>query len=85
MNVAENSTAIATIDLSGFDNITNGFFRLTGWNATSSQGTFDIENRSALGGKGIVVTGEISPVPLPAGLPLLAGGLILLGVMRRRR
>jgi hypothetical protein len=84
LNVAENSSATATIDLSAFDNVTNGFFRLTGWNATSSQGTFDIENRAALGGKGIVINGDISPVPLPAGLPLLLGGLAVLVGLRRR-
>ena len=85
LDVAENSTALATIDMSGFDNVTNGFFRLTGWNATSDRGTFDIENRAALGGKGIIVTGEIAPVPLPAGLPLLLGGLVLLAGLRRLR
>ena len=30
------------------------------------------------------ITGDIAPVPLPAGLPLLAGGLVLLGLIRRR-
>ncbi len=83
--VAVNSTATATIDLSAYKNVTNGFFRLTGWNATGSSGTFDIENRSSLGGKGIVVTGEVSPIPLPAGLPLLLAGLGLMFGLRKRR
>ncbi len=84
-SVASNSTATAVIDLSGYDNVTNGFFRLSGWNAISSAGTFDIENRAALGGKGIVLTGQASVVPLPATLPLVLAGLGAFGIARRRR
>ena len=87
-NVNPNSSVTfgtANIDLTAFDNVENAFFRLSGWNATSDAGTFDIENRASLGGKGIVVTGALSPVPLPAGLPMLAAGLGLMAVLRRRR
>lgn len=83
-NVAANSTASATIDLTAFDNVQNGFFRLTGWGGTNPAGTFDIENRAAFGGNGIVLTGELAAVPLPAGMVLLLTGLGALGVARRR-
>lgn len=82
--VADNSSAAATIDLTAFDNIQNGFFRLVGWGAESTRGTFDIENRSTFGGRGIVLSGELTPVPLPAGLPLLLAGLGAFAVVRRR-
>lgn len=83
-SVADNSTASATIDLTGFDNVQNGFFRLSGWGGSNPAGTFDIENRSAFGGNGIVLTGELSAVPLPAGVLLLLTGIGALGVARRR-
>ncbi|WP_302661615.1 hypothetical protein [Sulfitobacter sp. SK012] len=39
-----------------------------------------------MGGNAIILTGsQIAAVPLPAGLPLLAGGLMLMGIVRRRR
>jgi len=83
-SVASNSSATAVIDLTQFDAITNAEFRLFGWNATGATGTFDIENRASLGTKGIVIAGEISAVPLPASLPLLAGAFGLLTLGRRR-
>jgi len=33
----------------------------------------------------LLATIQIAPVPVPAGLPLLAGGLGLLGLAKRRR
>ncbi|MFK7751556.1 MAG: VPLPA-CTERM sorting domain-containing protein [Sedimentitalea sp.] len=84
--VPENETGLAVIDMTAFDNVQNGFFRLTGWGATSSLGTFDIENRTALGGKGITLTGDVvAPIPLPAALPLLIGAIGVMGLGRRRR
>ncbi|AXI45484.1 hypothetical protein C1J03_05195 [Sulfitobacter sp. SK012] len=58
---------------------------LTGFGAISGSGTFDFENK-LMGGNAIILTGsQIAAVPLPAGLPLLAGGLMLMGIVRRRR
>lgn len=77
-----------SIDLSSFANITNLTLRLVGWGANSGAGTFDIENAGSLGGEGIQINGErtiIAAIPLPAGLPLMLGGLGLFGVLRHRR
>ena len=82
------SGELNSIDLSSFTNITNLTFRLVGWGATTSVGTFDIENAGSLGGEGIQINGElavIAAVPLPAGLPLMLGGLGMLGLARRAR
>lgn len=79
----------ALIDLSAFDAIEGSvFFRLLGWGATSSLGTFDIEDKVSLGAEkyGIVISGEAVPaVPLPAGLPLLLGGVGVLAMARRAK
>jgi len=76
----------ALVDLSAFQNVTGSvFFRLSGWGATSSAGTFDIENDLA-GGYGIIVSGNpIAAVPLPAGMPLLLAGIGGLAALRSRR
>jgi hypothetical protein len=83
LDVATNSTAMTTIDLSSYNNVTNGYFRLVGWNATSSAGTFDIENRLA-GDKGIILRGELTAVPAPASILLLCLGLAGIGLIKRK-
>ncbi|MDA8747128.1 VPLPA-CTERM sorting domain-containing protein [Litoreibacter sp.] len=85
------------IDLSALKNATSVLFRLSGWGATKKKGTLELENIDD--GPGIVVHGEvaaplaiassdqpvsIASVPLPAGLPLLLGGLGVFAVIRRR-
>ena len=83
--VANSASQTATVDLSAFSNVTGAvFFRLSAWGASSALGTFDIENDLA-GGRGIIISGEVAAVPLPAGLPLLAGSLALLAGLRRRQ
>jgi hypothetical protein len=70
----------SVVDFSSVDDVT---FRLFGWGATSAAGTFDIETGKVGEGSqfGISILGV---VPLPAGLPLLAGGLGLLVFTRRK-
>lgn len=85
--VADSASQVANVDLSAYTNVTGSvFFRLSGWGASTSLGTFDIEN-DLPGGYGIVVEGDlaIAAVPLPAGMLLLASGLAALGAARRRR
>jgi len=67
-------------------NVTSAVFRLAGWSATGSSGTFDIETDEVgpNGAYGLAITGEISPVPLPASLAFLMAGIGALGVARRR-
>lgn len=85
--VANSGSQMAFIDLSGFQAVTGSvFFRLSGWGATGSAGTFDIENDLA-GGFGIIVSGDasVAAVPLPAGLPLLLAGLSGIAGLRMRK
>lgn len=72
------------VDLSGFTSVTDADFRLTAFNSESSAGTFDLELLPG-GASGIVITGEVSAVPLPAPALLLLSGLLGLGVLRIRR
>lgn len=88
-SVDDSGSQIANVDLSSFQNVTGTvFFRLAGWGASGSSGTFDIENDLMLGGQnyGILVKGEpVAPVPLPAGLPLLASAGLAMGLFGRKR
>jgi uncharacterized protein (TIGR03382 family) len=51
-------------------------FSFDGFDASSGQGTWRIDN--------VVVTGSPAPVPVPAALPLFASGLLWLRARRRR-
>lgn len=59
------------------------FYGVTGFN-------FNLDGGASLDGDTVFTTaqvryvGDVSPVPLPAGLPLLAGGLGLMALLRRR-
>lgn len=72
------------VDLSGFDNVTDADFRLAAFNSEGNVGTFDLE---LLGNSnnGIIITGEISAVPLPAPALMLLAGLFGLGALQFRR
>lgn len=79
--------SFATLDLSRFTAVTSLSIFGIGYNATSAAGTFDLENRVG-DDQAVILSGDLSqiaPVPLPAGLPLLAGGMVLLVGLRRRR
>lgn len=70
-----------------FDFTQNVTFRLVGWGAERPFGSLDIETGEVGEGDafGISITGEVAPIPLPAGLPLLVGALGAFAVLRRRR
>lgn len=79
------------IDLTGYSGVTHAIFRLAAYGASSTAGTFDIENSSAfVAGEslGIVVFGSRSPdgpaVPEPGRALLGMLGLVA-GVLVRRR
>lgn len=79
-----NGVNFLNVDLSGFASVTDADFRLTAFNSESSAGTFDLELLPG-GASGIVITGEVSAVPLPAPALLLLSGLLGLGALRFRR
>ena len=62
---------------------------MPGWGAAVTSGTFDIETNEVgpNGAYGLALNGmpTVAAVPLPAGLPLLAGALGLMGFVRRKR
>lgn len=79
------SIEIANISLSGVE-ASSATFRLVAWNAVDNSGRFLIrKNRVGPGNDyGIAISGSLTVVPLPASMPLLAGGVLLLGLSRRR-
>ncbi len=82
--VSDSGENVLNIDLSAFDNVTSGTFRVVGWNASSATGTFDFENNAAIGTIGsadvsFILTGE--PVPEPTTMAILAAA----GLMAARR
>jgi hypothetical protein len=74
------------IDLSAYS-VDTATFRLVGWNATNNSGRFWLTNNGVGPGNayGLALTGDITPVPVPASLPLLVGAIGLFGVIRRKR
>lgn len=74
-----------TIDLTMFDNVGTARFRLYGFFADSSVGTFDIERFTTDPdpARGIVVSGIALAVPEPGSILFLAG--LALGIASRRR
>lgn len=82
--VSDAGENVLNIDLSSFDNVTSGTFRVVGWNASSTGGTFDFENNAAIGvldtqNVSFILTGE--PVPEPTTMAILAAA----GLMAARR
>jgi len=67
-------------------NVTSAVFRLAGWSATNPLGTFDIETNEVGPGNayGLVIEGNLTPVPLPTGLALMLTAFGAFGVARRR-
>jgi hypothetical protein len=73
------------VDLSSFDNVLSGTFRFVGWNASSTAGTFDFENNSAINpttASSFKLTG-VEAVPEPATMAVLAA--IGLAAARKRK
>lgn len=82
--VSDAGENVLNIDLSTFDNVTSGTFRVVGWNASSAAGTFDFENDPLVGSAAsssvsFLLTGE--PVPEPTTMAILAAA----GLMAARR
>jgi hypothetical protein len=83
------ATKTANLDLSFFESVTSLTFRMSGFNAQNTAGSFQFENVLA-GGEALRLSGELTPppppppsVPLPASFGLLA--LALLAIPRRRK
>lgn len=72
------------IDLSSFGAVTSAAFRLLAFNSESVGGALDMESLAGQSA-GLIVTGEISAVPLPAPAFMLLADLIGLGALRFRR
>lgn len=76
---------IANVNLSG-TTATSATFRLVGWDASNSGGRFWLRNNGVgpSNDYGVVLSGELAVVPVPASLPLMIGALGLFGLTRRK-
>ena len=76
-----------TISLSSFRSVTNATFRLFGFDAGAAGGTLDIERFTADPdpSRGIVVRGDITSVPEPSSIILVAAMMVLALVAVRRK
>lgn len=79
-----NGVSFLNVDLSSFEAVTDAVFVLGAFNSESTVGTFDLELLPS-SANGLIITGEISAVPLPAPAFMLLAGLFGLGALRLRR
>lgn len=80
------SDETATIDLSTFDAVDSAQFRVYGFDAVTSTGTFDIEEIVDGGARGILIRGEVTAVPEPSTVAAMASiGALAVARVRRRR
>lgn len=80
-----NGETIIGTSLASFGNVTSGIFRLIGFGATDSGGTFDFENTAAISSpnSSFQLNGSPTAVPEPKSVAFLAA-LLLAGMARTR-
>lgn len=82
------STTVNTANIDLLDaNVDSATFRLFGWGASANNGRFWLRQNGVgpSNDYGIALSGDVvASVPLPAGLPLVAGAFGLLGLVRRK-
>jgi hypothetical protein len=88
-DISVNGENNLSIDLSSFDNVTSGTFRLIAWGATSPAGTLDFENSTVIGGGPLAVSfqleGTIAAIPEPSTFSLIAVCVLLTSRTRSLR
>lgn len=82
-DVGGNGSLQSTMPTAG-SNIETITFRLYGYDATSSLGTFDIEPNRATSDFGLTISGDLVAVPEPTS-NILLGAICSLGLLHRRR
>ena len=81
-----NSAWIASAAFPELLDVTNAMFRFVGWNAGNQAGTLLLPDSKVLDGHAFTLTGStMVAIPVPPALPLLGGGLLLLGLLAHRR
>ena len=82
-SVASDSSEWHTIDLSSWQGVTAAEFRLVGWNASRSSGTFDLEDYLDAPPRALSVTAIADPAAVPEPSTLLIWLIPLAGVLIR--